>query len=306
MFEESGGETTPLTPKPHNRKRSSVGRFPISIVNSPTTSPKQQIPDPMTTVLNLSAMPKGKDGLPLTRKTKNKDGKDIEVDFWGGVVSLDVNKMEAVMKMASVEKEYSLNDFISGIEYQGFNRLFYIQFALTKMSVSLFCRFAVLGAIRGSNFTRILETCENMPADMSNKFTSLGFVKTPKKKDHLTILRCTASIPHWCAFYMMRASVVKKLDMACPASIQFPGAASLPMSREVRIQHIEFCMAFSALLPGGQFRVSIYLTAMSNQIPVADIPEDVLSVVRVSSNAESYKLTDDDLARYSKQLITTK
>jgi hypothetical protein len=259
-----------------------------------------------STVLNLSTLPKVKDSSNLVRKVKDKDGKSIEVDFWNDVMRFDADKMEAVLGLASKDPDYSMNAFISAIEYQGFNRLYYIGVALSVMSVSLFCRFAILGAIRGSNFTRIVDTCEQMPADMISKFTSLGFVKTPKKKDHLTILRCTASIPHWCAFYMNEAGVAKKLNMLCPASIQFPGAASLPMSREVRIQHIEFCVAFSSLLPGGAFRVSIYLTAMGNQIPVSDIPAEVLSVLKVSSNSESYLLTEDDVKKYSNALVTTK
>lgn len=242
----------------------------------------------------------------LVRQTKTRDGRDAVVDVWADVCRLDNDKLEAVMSVASADADYDLVGFIRGIEYQGFNRLYYIKHALSLMSVSLFVRFAILGAIRGSNFQRIVDTCEVMPQDMINSFTSLNFVKTPKKKDHLTILRNTASIPHWCSFYMIGANIEKKVNCPCPAALQFPGAASLPMSREVRQQHIEFCMAFSALLPGGAFRMSIYLTAMSNPIPVSDIHQSVLTLLKVSSNTESYVLTQDDVARYSTALITTK
>jgi len=257
-------------------------------------------------VLNVSGLQRVEGGKSLQRVVPTKDGKERNVDFWNEIMNLDSVKMEALMKVASIDDDYELTSFIRAIEYQGFDRLFYIKLALSKMSVSLFCRFAILGAIRGSNFTRIVETCEQMPPDMVTAFTSCGFIKTPKKKDHITILRCTASIPHWCAFYLMKAGVEKKLNALCPAPLQFPGAASLPMSREIRLQHIAFCQAFSLLLPGGKFRLSIYLTAMGNLIPVSDIPNEVLSVLGVASNAESYSLTEEEMNTLNTQIVTKK
>lgn len=247
------------------------------------------------TTLKIESLKQAEGRGSLARVSKNKDGADIIIDFWHDVVRLDVVKLEAVMKVAATGSEYDLAGFIANIEYQGFDRSYYIGYCLSKMSVSIFVRFAILGAIRGSNFARIQETCEQVPADLIGAFSSLGFVKTPKKKDHLTILRCTASIPHWCAYHLNKAGVAKKVPaFDCPASLQFPGAASLPMSRTVRLQHIAFCVAFSAMLPGGSFSLSIYITAMSNLIPVSDIPAEVLAIVGVSSQSESYQLTEDD------------
>lgn len=257
-------------------------------------------------VLNLNSLKRLEGGKSLQRIVTTKDGKERTIDFWNEITSLDSAKMEALLSVASVDDDYELTSFIRLVEYQGFDRLFYIKHALSKMSVSLFCRFAILGAIRGSNFARIVETCEQMPPDMITAFTSVGFVKTPKKKDHITILRCTASIPHWCAFYLVKANIDKKLNALCPAPLQFPGAASLPMSREIRLQHIAFCQAFSSLLPNGRFRLSIYITAMSNLIPVSDIPNEVLSLLGVSSNSESYKLTEEEMNTLNTQLVSKK
>jgi hypothetical protein len=256
--------------------------------------------------LNVSSLTSIEGKPSLQRVRKGKDGKEVVLDLWNDVLNLDAPQMEAVMKFASADSDYDLTAFIRAIEYQGFDRLFYIKHALSKMSVSLFCRFAILGAIRGSNFKRISETCEGLPVDMTQAFSSLGFVKTPKKRDHLTILRCTASIPHWCAYYMRHAGVDKKLAADCPAPLQFPGAASLPMSRTVRMQHIAFCQAFSSLLPGGRFRLSIYITAMSNLIPISEIPTSVIEILGISSDSESHKLTEDELNTLGSQLITTK
>jgi hypothetical protein len=255
------------------------------------------------TVLNLSGMRQAEGRGSLARIIKDKEGNDTIVDFWYDVTRLDAVKLEAVMGIAKTDTTYDLTAFIRAIEYQGFDREFYIKYCLARMSVSMFCRFAILGAIRGSNFTRILETCENMPQDMVTGFTSLGFVKTPKKRDHITILRCTASVPHWCAFYLQKAAVEKKIAVECPAPLQFPGAASLPMSKTVRLQHMDFCVRFSALLSGGSFSMTIYLTAMSNLIPVSDIPHEVLSILRVASTSESHLLTEDEVSQYGKQVV---
>jgi len=254
------------------------------------------------TVLNLTEIPRADGRGVLTRIVKDKSGSDVIVDFWNEVAKLDSPKLEAILALAKGESDYDMTLFIRGIEYQGFDRLNYIKHALSVMSVSLFCRFAILGAIRGSNFTRIVEKCENMPSDMVSAHASMGFVKTPKKRNDLTILRCTASIPHWCAYYLRKANVEKKLSEACPAALQFPGAASLPMSKEVRMHHLNFCVAFSALLPGGTFSLTIYMTAMSNLIPLADIPTEVVELLGVKSETESYKLTEDDKGIYGKQV----
>jgi hypothetical protein len=258
------------------------------------------------TVLNLSEYKQAEGRGLLTRIMKDKEGKEVLVDFWHDVVRFDSAKLEAVLKLAKTDEAYDLTQFIRGIEYQGFDREFYIRHALSKMSISLFARFAVLGAIRGSNFARIVETCEIMPQDMISGYSSIGFVRTPKKKDHITILRNTASIPHWCAYYMQKAKVDKKIPVECPAELQFPGAASLPMSKGVRLQHLEFCSRFSALLPGGSFSVTIYLTAMSNLINVSDIPQEILSVLKVSSVSESHTLSQEEIGQHTSQAVVKK
>jgi len=288
-----------MSPKPKNGN----GKEPAESTPGPVGEGSSPAPTKgASSVLNLSDTKQAEGGGVLRRVIKDKEGHDVIVDFWNDVVRFGSPGLEQLLNVARTDSNYDLTSFIRGIEYQGFDRLFYIKHCLTLMSVSLFCRFAVLGAIRGSNFKAISESCENMPADMINAFASCGFVKTPKKKDHVTILRCTASIPHWCAFYLWKAGVEKKMAVECPPCLQFPGAASLPMSREVRLQHIDFCVRFSNLLPGGSFRISIYLTAMNNMIPVADIPAEVLSILKVASASESHKLTDDEVNQYSKQL----
>lgn len=186
---------------------------------------------------------------------------------------LNNQKFEMLLNYMESSGKLDFKAFIDGIIYQGFDRLYYIRMALTKVSISVFCRFAILGAVRGSNFSKIVEKCLDMPQDLRSLITNNVVIKNAVKRDDLTILRFTASIPHWVAFWLFKYDIDKKIDsLECPGWLQFPGAASLPMSKAVRLRHIEFCKAFSALLPGGTFNGNIYYTAYCNLIPLADIP----------------------------------
>jgi hypothetical protein len=229
-----------------------------------------------------------------------------EIDIWNDAnIGIDVRHLESALATAKTDSTYDLLGFIKNIEYQGFDREFYIKHALSKMSVSVFIRFAIIGAIRGSKFDKITETCEEMPRDLISAYQTCSFISaTPKKKTDLTILRNTASVPHWCAYWMLMSGTAKKVqDSSCPPCLQFPGAASLPMSQHVRLQHLEFSQKFSSLLPGGRFNMNIYMTAYRNTIPVDSIPQEILAELGVASNTESHILSDDEIASYSKSLI---
>jgi len=266
-----------------------------------TSGPQDVLNDGGGSVLGLSGS--GVEGKPaLVRKTQSGQ----EIDAWNTAnIRLDVAKLEKALATVKTDSNYELVSFIRAIEYQGFDREFYVKHALSKMSVSVFVRFAIIGAIRGSKFRKITETCEQMPQDLTTAFTTCSFIEaTPKKRTDLTILRNTASIPHWCAYWMYRAGTTKKVpDSVCEACIQFPGAASLPMSRQVRLQHLDFSMKFSSLLPGGRFNLNIYMTAYNNPIPIEAIPDEILGVLKVGSASESYTLTDEDVEVYSRAVI---
>nr|QQO58803.1 nucleocapsid protein [Coniothyrium diplodiella negative-stranded RNA-like virus 1] len=234
-----------------------------------------------------------------------ESGQVIRVDFWKDVAKLEVDSVEKLLKSSHLDKEYDMTQFIEGIIYQGFDRVFYIKFALSKMSLMMFSQFALVGAIRGSNFTKIVETCEDFPEGLKSAYSSLSFVKKPKKKRDLTILRCTASIPQWCAYWMKVANVDKKIgDEECPACLQFPGAASLPMSKRIRLQHLKFSIRFSQLLPGGSFNLNIYLTAFRNSVQVEYMPPSLLEVLEVTSDSSAKMISEDEITESTKQLVT--
>jgi hypothetical protein len=290
---------------PAQRKRSSLHipkNFRIGTMVNPSGSGQeegsQQKPEGRgkggRSVLGLGASVPGQPE--LTREIVKKDGSKVSVDFWLTITPMKVKDIENIYAIARLSPSYDLTSFIEAIQYQGFNRDLYITAALEKLSPSQFIRFALLGAIRGSNFTKIVDTCETFPQDLVNAFASAGFVKKPKKSRDLTILRCTSAIPNWCAYWIWKSGSVKKLPSeACPAALQFPGAASLPMSKSVRIQHIGFCKSFSKLLPSGSFSTSIYQTAFTNQVAFEFIPDEIKPVLGVASLAESLAMTQDDL-----------
>jgi hypothetical protein len=240
---------------------------------------------------------------PLTIVKTQPDGGEVTLSLWTDIIrGLGAEGLCSALEQAKVI--HDLTDFIRGIEYQGFNRDIYIKHALTKMSVKYFIEFAIIGAIRGSNFGKIKDKCLSMPAYLVEAHTDLPMKKKPNKSTDLTILRNTASIPQWCAYWMARASVEKKLPASdCPAALQFPGAASLPMSKTVRIHHINFCQAFSALLPGGQFNFNIYLTAYSTPIPLGQIPAELLPTLGVGSSSDSYRLTEEEQKQYGSAMV---
>jgi len=246
--------------------------------------------------MNLVDMKRITDKPALVRSYKNK-----EIDLWYGVFKgIGPDQLDTIIQISTTDQTYDMTAFIRGIEYQGFDREFYIRHALTMMSVSVFSRFAIIGALRGSNFTKIKDSCENMPSDLVAAHASLNIVKTPKKKTDLTILRNTACIPHWCAYWFIKAGVGKKVQASkCPAAFQFPGAASLPMSKDIRIAHLDFCIAFSKLLPGGTFNMNIYMTAYNNPIPVSAIPTEVSTALGVKSDTESYMISEVDVGKYT-------
>lgn len=300
----SGTEETASRLSPPNKRNSGI-RFPINMA-----PPKgKAIEDQSGTVLGLSGLQKKTPGNALDFTRQDSKGNVVDIDLWNTAMdNVSATSLSRILNVAKVDNTYSLDQFIRDIEYQGFDRYFYIQHALSKMSISVFCRFALIGAIRGSNFTKICDTCEKMPQDLISSFGSLSFVKTPRKRTDLTILRNTASIPHWCAYYMLRANVAKKIpDDECPSHLQFPGAASIPMSRELRIKHINFCTKFSSLLPGGKFNVNIYLTAYNNMIPFEEIPQELISTLGVANQADAKALSVDDVTDHvGKAIVKSK
>lgn len=242
---------------------------------------------------------------PWILEGKNSKGEDFRVDIFHSVFqhAVPADQLEAMLNHLHWSSSLDFSAFIENISYQGFDRHFYIKAALKKVSVETFCRFAILGAVRGSNFAKIVDSCISMPTELKSAVDNNIVIKKAKRRDDLTILRFTASIPHWVAFWLFSVNMDKKMaSEACPGWLQFPGAASLPMGKTQRLQHISFCKAFSALLPGGSFNGNIYYTAYRNQIPVKDVPK----MIKDGLGIAEHDTTSGTITEAEVQDLTTK
>lgn len=177
--------------------------------------------------------------------------------------------------------------FLQNIKYQGFNREDFIREALTRITPHQMLRIALIGAIRGASMEKIAKTSASIDADLEKLRKDGVIVRRAVKSTDITILRCTSAIPNWCAYYMAQAGVTKKISASpCPSWLQFPAAASLPMSAELRNAHVHFSVAFSKLI-GGSFNENIYLAMFNNQLEVSEINDSLKSQLGVNTREES-------------------
>jgi hypothetical protein len=189
------------------------------------------------------------------------------------------NTKELHVLIAANQAQFTAKEFIDQIQYQGFERNGFILSAARRISASQMLRLAIIGAIRGANFDKIIKSSEKVDDDLKKLVTDNVVKRKAVGSTDITILRCTAALPQWCAFFLGSAGVQKKIaSLDCPASLQFPSAGSLPMSKIVRKQHIQFSMHFSKLIKG-TFNENIYMTMMGNTIPLDEIPDSVRLVL---------------------------
>jgi hypothetical protein len=229
-------------------------------------------------------VPKGAQPLPGMSK---EPVQPRATDFFNSVLK-DVSTTQLHKLITSNMNKFDFATYVDNIKYQGFNREEYIRSTLERITVSQALRLALMGAIRGSRFDKV-NSSGTVDVDLVVLFTGQNpiVVKSATKAKDITILRCTASVPQWCSYYMMTARVVKKVpNLACPAWLQFPAAAAIPMSSQLRTQHIEFCIQFSKMI-NGVFNANIYMAMFNNQVPWVEVPDSLRTVLGISSMAES-------------------
>jgi hypothetical protein len=283
LFEETGTQLNPAGVE-QSGNRGATGSNPNV---GPSQSPDRSVVTGEPRLRRLS---------PTTSVDLSGSSLDPNVDYFNRKIS-KMNPKRLHEIMMRYHQTFDFNEFVENISYQGFNRSAFINAAITKITVSQFSRLAVMGAIRGSNFAKIEANSLRIDGDLRELVRDGTIVKTPKKKNDISILRCTASIPQWCAFFMMSANVPPKIpDSNLPPYLQFPSAASLPMSSDLRRQHIEFSIKFSMLI-GGNFNANIYLAAFNNPIPMSEIPDVVKGRLGVSSNAESMQISTQGMIK---------
>lgn len=219
--------------------------------------------------------------------------------------------MSAFNSIQEFTTDRDLNDLISSsietvdltalyeaVRYQGFNRHDFLKFALKSMSPSTMIKVAMIGAVRGSNFKKISET-PTLPQDVKSLMDS-GTILNRKatKSSDITLTRCTAALPQWSAYALLKAQVpgrIARIDMH--DCLQFPAAGSLPMNAKVRAAHIEFSAKFSKLI-GGSFKATIYKAMYMDAVPVSGIHADLLAILGVQSDRDAVVDIDHLLKEY--------
>jgi len=184
------------------------------------------------------------------------------------------------------------------VRYQGFNRSDFLRAALKKMSPSTMIKVAMIGAVRGSNFLKISQS-PNLPVDVKTLMdTGVIMNKKAIKSSDVTITRCTAALPQWSAYALLKAKAPARLNKSeLPDCLQFPAAGSVPMNKKVRVAHIDFSSKFSTLI-NGVFKTTIYKAMYNDTVPVAAIPPEILSILGVTRDSDGVVDIDELLKDY--------
>jgi hypothetical protein len=180
---------------------------------------------------------------------------------------LDISSLETFQKILdSVEPD--LKDFCDDMAYLGFDKNKVAKLAAKNLGAFLTVKFCMLGAMRGTNLDKILSKSVKPDADVKRAVEAKKIVSRVVGPDTLTVGRLLSTFPEVALHYMEMYQVPSKLPgNACPAPLQFPSAAGLPMNHTVRMQHLEFSVQFSFLISQDKkFHPVYYMAAFNGQV----------------------------------------
>jgi hypothetical protein len=202
--------------------------------------------------------------------------------------SIDVPTLEHFQRILD-STVIDLADFVNDMSYLGFDRNKIARMAAVKLGAFRTVKFCLLGGMRGTNLKKILEKSVKVDPDIKAAWTERKIKANGSGPDDLTMGRLMATFPEITAFYLEVNHVQKKIgELACPASLQFPAAAGLPMNHTVRMQHLEFSVRFSFLISGDKkFHAAFYRAAFNGQLSVTRLSESVAKLVGNPSDSES-------------------
>jgi hypothetical protein len=151
----------------------------------------------------------------------------------------------------------SWNDVIA---YRGFNREKVLrQFRMVVSESLLAIQIIILIAVRGPQKAAGIE--------LPNKKTlrQMGIQASGGKgNDNLTCQKIGAATADIAAYYLKKLQFPKRLNVALPGWLQFPSAGSIKLPADLREQHKEFAIKFSAQI-GGTFNDQIYSQMILNE-----------------------------------------
>jgi hypothetical protein len=144
--------------------------------------------------------------------------------------------------------------------YKGFDRMEVLRQVHTIVGNNkrLFIDLVVVTALRGP------QAASKIPLTGGKTSIELGILASGGKgTKKLTLNKIQAATADLAAYFLKRMKIPKRVNVDCPAWLQFPSAAAISMPRILKEQHMEFHKRFSVLI-GGIFNEQIYLTIEAN------------------------------------------
>lgn len=207
---------------------------------------------------------------------------------------ITVTSLEGFQKILD-SVELDLSAFSEDMTYSGFDKTKVAQMAAQNLGAARTVKFCFLGGMRGTNLRKIIDKSVKVDKDVLSCWKSEKIKSNGNGPDDLTMGRLMATFPEITAHYMLKHNVQKKLsDDNCPASLQFPAAAGLPMNHNVRMLHIEFAIRFSFLISSDKkFYPQYYRAAFNGQQEVRRLSDSVQAICGNPKDADSKQFDFD-------------
>lgn len=213
-------------------------------------------------------------------------------------VKASLSELSALISAAKLD----LEDFNDGMEYSGFDRERIAKLCGERFGPKGTAKLILVGVKRGTRIDKILKTCVKVDSDLKSWLEKGDLKVGGKGPDTISIGRILACFPD-CAIHIGRKYGVKgKFDIpGCPPELQFPAAASLPMSVTVRMAHIAFCRRFGTLIKS-PFNPDFYKIAFASMVPVKLLSAEVLAVL---GNPDDQTARNIDIDMFLKESSAT-
>lgn len=155
--------------------------------------------------------------------------------------------------------DQELSQMYEQFQYQGFNRLEVLaELKAKNLPHKNYIELIIVCALRGpQRASQIKLSNGRTPNEMGIPGSGA------QGRKGLTCQRITAATADLAAYFLKKLNVPRRLNMDCPAWLQFPSAGSIKLPSSFRALHQEFSVRFSKQI-GGVFSEQIYLQMEAN------------------------------------------
>lgn len=200
--------------------------------------------------------------------------------------SLEIDTLSEFQRILDVG-DLDLTAFRDDMSYLGFDKQKIARLAAKNLGPKKTIRLLYLGTMRGTNLDKIFKKSVKVDAELKKAFDDKMILSGGTGANDLTMGRLLGTFPEIATFYAIKYPFGKKIeDSDCPAALQWPAAASLPMSSMVRAAHVRFCIDFSKLI-GSKFEQRYYMAAFNGQLSTTRLDPSVISLCGNPNDAES-------------------